>query len=187
VSGRISLGRFTQLVDLVNHNRDFLVLHDARLLDREGRPTELSLGELVVAQDDVTFIGHGPDPAARAGPGDGIERSRHFAIFTPGHVITGGLHLIRDTTLANFVEATDPRFFGLSEAVVSSIEGRGSVSRFDLLLVNRTQISAIAETEHRSERIAAAASLGEADSAAGAAGGDVASRPAPASAPGAES
>jgi hypothetical protein len=60
----------------------------------------------------------------------------------------------------NFIEATDPRFVGLSEAVVTSLDERRSVSRFDGLLVNRTQISAITETDHGSERIAAALASG---------------------------
>jgi hypothetical protein len=164
VSGRLSLGRFTQLADLVNHHRGFFVLHDAQLLDRQGRPSAIALEELVVNQDDVTFIGHHHDEAARpAAATDSPDRpDRTVAIFTPGHAITGVMHVVRDTTLVNFVEATDPRFVALSDGIVSALDAQGSVSRFDGLLVNRTQISAITETDHGSEVIAAAITSGAA-------------------------
>jgi len=156
VRGRISLGRFTHLADLVNHHRSFLVLHDARLLDQHGQPTDVGFPELVVNQDDVTFIGHEHEGDARPAIGDGLDRPvRTYAIFTPGHAITGTIHLVRDTTLVNFVETTDPRFIALSDVVVTSLEAPVVVSRFDDLLVNRTQISAITETDHGSESIAA--------------------------------
>jgi hypothetical protein len=157
VSGRISLGRFSNLADLVNHNRSVFVLHGARLLDRGGQPTDVELEELVVNQDDVTFIGHQSEEAARPAGGESLDRPvRMVVIFMPGHAVTGGMHVVRDTTLVNFVEATDPRFVILTDAVVSPLDHLGAVSRFDRLLVNRTQISAIAETEHGSELIAAA-------------------------------
>ena len=79
VRGRISLGRFSTLADLVNHNRSFLALHEARLLDRAGEPTGLELAELVVNQDDVTFVGHQHAAADRGpvtGPGPGSDRAR---------------------------------------------------------------------------------------------------------------
>ena len=174
VRGRISLGRFSTLADLVNHNRSFLALHEARLLDRAGEPTGLELAELVVNQDDVTFVGHqhaaadrveetspdtGPDldrsDGGRDRPGPD-SHARRFVIFTPGHAITGGMHLFREMTLANFVEATDPRFIPVSDAVARSLADPEAVSRFELLLVNRTQIGAIAEVDHDSDLIGAA-------------------------------
>jgi hypothetical protein len=174
VSGRLSLGRFTNLADLVNHNRRFLVLHEARLLQGAGGPTDLVLPELVVSQDEITFVGdrQQPDdepPGADRGPAttrtradSGTERSgpdghpRQFVIFTPGHAITGGLHLFREMTLANFVEATDPRFIPVSDATCRSLSDPDAVSRFEVLLVNRTQIGAIAESDDATDRIAAA-------------------------------
>jgi hypothetical protein len=162
VAGRLAFGRFTNLVDLINHNRSHLVLYESRLLDRSGTPTDLVLPELIVNPDDITFVGH-PDGDTRAnqtepGPSPGREGSdgghdrpgmdklvRHVLIFTPGHAITGGLHLFREMTLANFVEATDPRFIPVTDAVARSLTDPQAVNRFALLLVNRTQISAIAE------------------------------------------
>ena len=156
VLGRISLGRFTHLADLVNYHRSFLVLHDASLLDHHGQPTDVAFPELVVNQDDVTFIGREHERDARPTIGDGLDRPvRTYAIFTPGHAITGTIHLVRDTTLVNFVESTDPRFIALSDAVVTALEEPVVVRRFEDLLVNRTQISAIAETDQGSESIAA--------------------------------
>jgi hypothetical protein len=164
VAGRIAFGRFTNLSDLINHNRSFLVLHEARLLDRAGKPTDLVLPELVVNPDDVTFVGHHPAGGPRAEQAErgsrplreatesghdrpGMEKLvRQVLILTPGHAITGGMHLFREMTLANFAEATDPRFIPVSDAVARSLTDPQAVNRFALLLVNRTRISAIADT-----------------------------------------
>jgi hypothetical protein len=166
VSGRISLGRFASLADLVNHNRSFLVLHDARLVDRVGAPSDVALDELVVNQDDVTFVGQPveggrvPDAAAAraslAGSVEPLPRDkllRQFVIFTPAHAITGGMHVFRGMALADFVEATDPRFIQVSDAVARPLSQPMVVSRFELLLVNRTQISAMTETDRSRELV----------------------------------
>jgi hypothetical protein len=51
--------------------------------------------------------------------------------------------------------------------MVSPLDEPGAVSRFERLLVNRTQISAIAETDHPSKVIAAAITAAAASDTAG--------------------
>jgi hypothetical protein len=142
VRGRLSLGRFPRLADLINHNRGFIVLQDAELLERDGSAISLRLPELVVNQDEITFIGH-EESSAPAGPG----LARHLVIFTPGHTISGSIHIFREMTLANFVEATDPRFLSMTDTTARSLIDPSVLIRATGMLVNRTQINAIAETE----------------------------------------
>ena len=104
VGGQIALGRFHRLSDRVNHGRGFILLHDARLLKRNGDPTSLVVRELYVNQDEVTFVAvahaaaSGSDDPA---PGQDLsgdrptirKQARRHIVFTPGHVISGLIHV----------------------------------------------------------------------------------------------
>jgi hypothetical protein len=154
VGGRISLGRFGRLSDRVNHSRGFILMNDARLLKRNGDPTPLVLSELYVNQDEVTFIAvahSGRDDRPSTGPaGDRPlvhKEPRPYVVFTPGHSISGRIHVYEAMSLANFVDASDPRFIPMTAVTTRSLADRRVVSRFDLLLINRTQMTAIAEAD----------------------------------------
>lgn len=154
VGGRISLGRFGRLSDRVNHGRGFILMQDARLLKRNGDPTPLVVPELYVNQDEITFIAVShAEVDSRPATGAGGERPlvrkdpRPYVVFTPGHSISGLMHVHQEMSLANFVDASEPRFIPVTEAVARSLADRRVVSRFDLLLINRTQMTAIAEAD----------------------------------------
>ena len=158
MSGTIRLGRFSRLNDLVNHSRGFVRLHDARLLRRNGDPTSLVLPELMVNQDEITFIGQAshvleaePDQITGellTGDRPEIEKApRRFVVFTPGHAIAGNIHVHAEMTLENFVEASDPRFVPMTMVTARSLADRRVISHFEFLLVNRTQMTAVAETD----------------------------------------
>jgi hypothetical protein len=151
VGGKISLGRFGRISDRVNHTRGFILMQDARLLKRNGDPTSLVVAELYVNQDEITFIAishSGIDDQRDEGDDrdrPSIEkRARRYVVFTPGHSISGFLHVHADLTLANFVDSSEPRFIPMTAGTTRSLADRRVVSRFDLLLINRTQMTAIA-------------------------------------------
>jgi len=154
VRGTIDIGRFQRLSDRINHGRGYIRIGDARLLKRNGDPTPLLVDELFVNQDEVTFIAlaHATDEVTVADPSQGdrplIEKDpRRFLVFTPGHVISGTAHVYREMTVERFADTTDPRFIAMTDASVRSLADRRIVSHFDLLLVNRTQMTAVAEPE----------------------------------------
>jgi hypothetical protein len=154
VGGKISLGRFGRLTDRVNHSRGFILLEDARLLKRNGDPTPLVVQELWVNQDEVTFIGvahFGPEDTRQgdlAGDRPLIDKvPRQYVVFTPGHSISGNIHVHQGMSLSSFVDSTDPRFIPMTAVVARSLADRRVVSRFELLLMNRTQMTAIAEAD----------------------------------------
>ena len=97
VIGEISLLRFNRLSDLMNHSRGFVKLSDAQLLRRNGDPTNLVVPELMVNQDEITFVAqkeeHIAEPVAdNFGPMDRplMRRvPRELVIFTDGHTLTG--------------------------------------------------------------------------------------------------
>jgi hypothetical protein len=114
------------------------------------------LSELMVDQDEISFIAQShaapPEPGSAVGfiePvfGDTIEarKAREFVMFTPGHTVTGRVHIFGQTDLAGFVDASDPRFVPVTSVTTRSLADRRIVSRYDFVLINRTQMIAAAE------------------------------------------
>jgi Family of unknown function (DUF6812) len=161
VRGTIDIGRFQRLSDRVNHSRGYIRIEDARLLKRNGDPTPLVVDVLFVNQDEVTFIAlaHTSDEVIVADPSQAdrpliVKVPRRFLVFTPGHVISGTAHVYSEMTTERFADTTDPRFIPMTDASVRSLADRRIVSHFDLLLVNRTQMTAVAEPEQGSAPVA---------------------------------
>jgi hypothetical protein len=156
LTGTINIGRFTRLSDLINASSGYLRVSDARLLNRNGEPTSLVLPELMVDQDEVSFIAQ-QEPAASA-PGSGTSfvdpgfggsvesrQPRSFVMFTPGHTVSGQVHVFGATDLAGFVDSTDPRFVPVTDVTTRSLADRRIVSRYQFVLINRTQMIAASE------------------------------------------
>ena len=150
VTGRISLLRFGRLSDLINHNRGFVRLTDTRLLRRNGEPTNLVVPELMVNQDEITFVAQSAEDVTPSpiGPVGGMDRPlmeripRQLVIFTPGHTLSGTVYLFSETDVATFVDSADPRFVPMINVTARSLADRRVISHFGLLLVNRTQMTA---------------------------------------------
>jgi hypothetical protein len=156
LTGKVSLGRFGRLTDLINASSGYLRVRDARLLRRNGEPTNLVLPELMVDQDEISFIAEHeaqpPEPGTAGGfiePIYGtvaqIRKPREFVLFTPGHTVSGKIHIFGETDLAGFVDATDPRFVPVTEVTARSLSDRRIVSHYDFVLINRTQMIAASE------------------------------------------
>lgn len=156
LKGSVSLGRFGRLTDLINASSGYLRVHDAQLLHRDGKPTSLVLPEIMVDQDEISFIaeqdGQAPEPGSGGGfiePNFGgtaqLRKPREFVIFTPGHTVTGKIHIFGETDLAGFVDATDPRFVPATDVTARSLADEKIVSHYDFVLINRTQTIAAAE------------------------------------------
>ena len=150
VSGSISLLNFNRLSDLINHNRGFVRLKDAVLMRRNGEPTNLVVPELMVNQDEITFIGQCEEDVSTAPTSlmGGMDRPmmervpRKLVIFTAGHTLTGTIHAFAETDIANFVDTPDPRFVALTDVTARSLADHRVISHFGLVLVNRTQMTA---------------------------------------------
>ena len=56
LNGIISLHRFTRLSDLINSSSGYVRIQNARLLRRNGDPTNLVLPVMMVDQDEISFI-----------------------------------------------------------------------------------------------------------------------------------
>jgi hypothetical protein len=135
---------------LINNNRGFVRLKDARLMRRNGEPTNLVVAELMVNQDEITFLGQAAEDvsAASSSPLGGMDRPlmervpRKLVIFTAGHTLTGTIHAFPEMDIASFVDTPDPRFVALIDVTARSLADRRVISHFGLVLVNRTQMTA---------------------------------------------
>ena len=156
LTGLINLGRFGRLTDLINASSGYVRVRDARLLRRNGDPTSLTLPELMVDQDEIAFIAQeqsAPPESATGGgfiePGYGstaeTRKAREFVIFTPGHTVTGRVHVFGQTDLAGFVDSVDPRFVPVTAVTTRSLADRRIISHYDFILINRTQMIAASE------------------------------------------
>ena len=156
VTGSISLGRFGRLTDLINASSGYLRLRQACLLERSGAATDLAVAELMVDQDEISFIAQTHPPALEDEAAGGFEtptfdtgvdarQAREFVLFTPAHTITGKIYIFGQTDLAAFVDSTSPRFVPVVDVTTRSLADRGVVTKYDFVLINRTQMIAAAE------------------------------------------
>ncbi len=155
LTGSVFLGRFGRLTDLINASSGYLRVHDAQLLRRNGDPTSLILPEIMVDQDEISYIAEKDAPRPEPGSAGGFvepsfggaepRKPREFVIFTPGHTVTGKIHIFGETDLAGFVDATSPRFVPVTDVTTRSLADTRIVGRYDFVLINRTQMIAAAE------------------------------------------
>jgi hypothetical protein len=155
LTGLIALGRFGRLTDLINASSGYVRVRDARLLRRNGDPTTLVLPELMVDQDEISFIAQGHSPPQEPGTGEQFDsgfgstvvsrRAREFVMFTPGHTVTGKVYVFGETDLAGFVDSKDPRFVPVTSVTTRSLADRRIISHYEFLLINRTQLIAASE------------------------------------------
>jgi hypothetical protein len=163
LSGHIPLGRFRRLTDLINASSGYVHIHDAQLLRATGEPDGLVLPDIMVDQDEISFIA---ETGAANRPAGAPTRSydqpfanaenrvaREYVMFTPAHTITGTVYLFGQTDLRGFVDATDPRFLAVTDATTRSLANRRVVNRYPFLIVNRTQMIAASAIGQQTDAI----------------------------------
>ena len=100
-----------RLTDLINASSGYLRVRDAQLRKRNGQPTNLVLPEMMIDQDEVAFIAQSqadrPEPGSATGfiepnfnAAVETRQPRAFVMFTPGHIVTGKVHVFGATDLA---------------------------------------------------------------------------------------
>jgi hypothetical protein len=147
LSGSIGLGRFRRLSDLLNSQEGLIGLHNATILRRNGTPTRVTTPRIWVSPAEVTLIGE----AGNATPAEPslelrIPKEPHELVFvTPGHTLTGTVHIVTGGQLSVFIESNDPPFVALSDARTRSLADRRIIARYGFALLNRRHIVATTE------------------------------------------
>lgn len=101
-------------------------------------------GPWAISPAEVTLIGEPTgDQIASAPPEFRIQKEPHALVFvTPGHTMTGHVHLVQGGELGAFIESNDPPFIALTDVRTRSLADRRILARFDFALLNRRHIVA---------------------------------------------
>ena len=144
VSGRVVLGRWGRLSDMLNNQEGLLEIRDARVLYRNGSPTHVVTPRLWVNLTEVTLIGQMENAAqASARPEFRIMKDKHaLIVVTPGHTLTGDVYITSGAELAGFIESNDPPFLPMTDVRTRSLADRRVIARYVFALLNRRHIVA---------------------------------------------
>lgn len=144
LAGTIGLGRFRRLSDLVNQHDGLIGLRNATVLRRNGTATRVTAPTIWVSPFEVTLIGEaGQAEPQAATPEFRIAKEAHDLVFvTPGHTLTGQIHLVVGGQLGSFIESDDPQFIPLTDARTRSLADRRIIARYNFALLNRRHIVA---------------------------------------------
>lgn len=144
LAGTIELGRFRRLSDLLNNHDGLVALRNATILRRNGTATRVTAPIIWISPAEVTLIGE----SAVAPPSDPLPEFRvpkdpyDLVFVTPGHTLTGQVHIVSGGDMASFMESNEPPFIALTDAKTRSLADRRVVARYAFALLNRRHIVA---------------------------------------------
>jgi hypothetical protein len=147
LSGAIGLGRFRRLSDVLNNSDGLVGLRNATILRRNGTPTRVTAPMIWVSPAEVTLIGEAAPATDVAAPLEfRIPKDPRDLVFvTPGHTLTGSVHIVAGGNLSAFIESSDPTFIALTDVRTRSLADRRIIARYDFALINRRHIVATTE------------------------------------------
>ena len=149
LSGTVIIGFHRRLSDFVNNHEGLISLRDVTVLRRNGDPTKVTSPNLWVSPEEVTLIGQATDVDERETAGLEFMQKRafHLIVVTPGHTLTGEVHLNREAVLASFIESPSPMWIPMTDVRTRSLADRRVISRYGFALVNRRHIVAATELQ----------------------------------------
>jgi hypothetical protein len=71
-----------------------------------------------------------------------VKEAHGIVVVTPGHTLTGEVHLIPGGDLGSFIESDDPPFIPLTDVRTRSLADRRIIARYNFALLNRRHIVA---------------------------------------------
>ncbi|HEY7937263.1 MAG TPA: hypothetical protein VID26_09080 [Candidatus Limnocylindrales bacterium] len=147
LSGTVNIGFHNRLSDFMNNNDGLVHLREVTVLRRNGDPTKVTAPSLWVNPDEVTLIGETSDVEERsAGGREYSQKSAHYLIVvTPGHTLTGAVHLNPEAVLSAFIESRDPTWIPMTDVRTRSLADRRVISRYGFTVINRRHIVAATE------------------------------------------
>jgi hypothetical protein len=149
LSGTVIIGYHHRLSDFVNNNDGLIQLHDVTVLRRNGDPTRVTSPSIWVSPNEVTLIGQAADVDQVEAPGrDFLPKKTYLLIVvTPGHTLTGEVHLNLEGVLSAFIESPSPVWIPMTDVRTRSLADRRVISRYSFALLNRRHIVAATEMQ----------------------------------------
>jgi Family of unknown function (DUF6812) len=149
LSGTVNLGYHNRLSDFVNNHEGLIKLRDVTVLRRNGDPTRVTSPSIWVNPDEVTLIGEMTDVDENSPLAMEYRQKQasHLIVVTPGHTLTGAVHLNPEAVLAVFIESRDPVWIPMTDVRTRSLADRRVISRYAFAVVNRRHIVAATELQ----------------------------------------
>jgi hypothetical protein len=149
LSGTVIIGFHRRLSDFVNNHEGLFQVRDVTVLRRNGDPTKVTSPSFWVSPEEVTLIGQATDVDERETGGLEFMQKRAFQLIvvTPGHTLTGLVHLNLEAILAAFIESPSPPWIPMTDIRTRSLADRRVISRYGFGLVNRRHIVAATELQ----------------------------------------
>ena len=149
LSGTVSLGYHARLSDFVNNHDGLIKLRDVTVLRRNGDPTKVTSPSIWVNPDEVTLIAEMTDVDEHESMGLEYRRKQasQLIVVTPGHTLTGAVHLNPEAVLSVFIESRDPMWIPMTDVRTRSLADRRVISRYAFAVVNRRHIVAATELQ----------------------------------------
>jgi len=149
ISGSVQIGFHRRLSDFVNNHEGLIHLNAVTILRRNGDPTKVTTPSIWVSPEEVTLIGQQIDPTLRETPPEWLmDKVAHgLIVVTPGHTLTGEVHLNRQAVLAAFIESPSPPWVPMTDVRTRSLADRRVISRYEFALLNRRHVVAATELQ----------------------------------------
>ena len=149
LSGTVIIGFHRRLSDFVNNHVGLIQLRDVTVLRRNGDPTKVTSPSIWVSPDEVTLIGQATDVDEPKTAGLDFVQKRTFLLIvvTPGHTLTGEVHLNPEAILSAFIESPSPVWIPMTDVRTRSLADRRVISRYGFALLNRRHIVAATELQ----------------------------------------
>ena len=147
LSGTVNIGFHNRLSDFMNNNDGLVQLRDVTVLRRNGDPTKVTSPAIWVNPDEVTLIGELTDVDGPSTGGHEYQQKKAFylIVVTPGHTLTGAVHLNPEAVLSAFIESRDPMWIPMTDVRTRSLADRRVISRYAFTVINRRHIVAATE------------------------------------------
>lgn len=149
MAGSVRIGMHRRLSDFVNHHEGLIRLVGVTVLRRNGDPTRVTAPSLWVSPEEVTLIGQQSDPTLRETPRGWLvdKRVDELIVVTPGHTLTGLVHLNPEAQLDAFIESPSPPWIPMTDVRTRSLADRRVISRYAFALLNRRHVVAATELQ----------------------------------------
>jgi len=149
LSGTVLIGFHRRLSDFVNNHEGLIQLRDVTVLRRNGDPTRVTSPSIWVNPEEVTLIGQVSDVEEKdAGSVEFMQkRAFQLIVVTPGHTLTGEVHLNPEGVLSAFIESPSPTWVPMTDVRTRSLADRRVISRYGFALLNRRHIVAATELQ----------------------------------------
>jgi hypothetical protein len=149
LSGSVRIGFHRRLSDFMNNLNGLIRLDGVTILRRNGDPTRVTMPSIWVSPDEVTLVGQATEIEPAAQPSDLMQAKRSYPmiVVTPGHTLSGNVHLNPQAMIDRFIESPDPPWIPMTDVRTRSLADRRVISRYEFALLNRRHIVAATEMQ----------------------------------------